>query len=177
MAVANTFSQEAARSDDRPRVPGPFGLNWMAAVCVSELLFLLSRAGAQGAVSIDDIGCWLAGLMPFVLQLFGQRVLSWRTATYLELWILSLGVYLTLQIFDLAHFVEYPLNLRVDIGLGRDLASSCVYVAFASLLWFAISKVFAFARPKISFATFAFSALLVCGTLAIILFNPLLTAA
>jgi hypothetical protein len=172
MAAADSIAQGASRPDD---LPGPFGLSWMAAVCVSLVLFILSRASAQGAVSIDDIGCWLAGLMPFALQLFGQRVFSWRSTTYLEIWILSLGIYLTLQIFGSAHFVEYPLNLRVDVGLARNFVSSCIYVGFASLLWFAISKVFA--RPRIRFVTFAFSALLVCGTLAIILFYPFLSEA
>lgn len=168
MALVDTYAS-VEPTDSRMPTCGPFGLSWWAAVCISELIFVLSRAGAQGAVDIEDAVIWLAGLAPFVIQYLGQRFLSWRSTTYIEVWMLSLSVYLTVQIFGLAHFIEYPLYLRVDIGFGRSLASAGVYAGIGSLLWVVTSAVLK--RMGKSFITPAVAAALACGTLSVVLFQ------
>jgi hypothetical protein len=150
--------------------PAPFGLGWIGTIVCAELLFIWCRASAQGSAAIDDVGLWIVGLMPFVVQLFGQRWFSWRSTTYLEIWILSLASYLTLQIFGVIHFIEYPLFLRIDIGLARNLASGGVCVAMGSLLFMGIF----FLSPKKRIAgltDFMIAAVLACGSLAICLFQ------
>jgi len=84
---------------------------------------------------------------------------------------LSLGAYLTMQLFGLAHFVEYPLYLRIDIGFGRSFAASCVYVGLGSLLLFAIA-LFSGKKARKNVTTSALAAALACGTLSIALFQP-----
>jgi hypothetical protein len=134
MTVANTLRQNIVHSNHERPAPVLFGLNWAATVCVAELLFIFCRAGARDGVNIDDIGYWIAGLSPFIVYFLGERIFSWRSTLLLRLWMLSLAIYFLVRCFGLAHFIEYPLNLRLDVGFGRDFATSCVYVGLASLL-------------------------------------------
>lgn len=169
MALVDTFEQSQRSGRQLPGA-APFGLSWWVAIGCSELLFILSRAGAQGAVNIEDAAMWLAGLAPFAIQYLGQRFFSWRSATYLEVWMLSLATFLAMQLSDVAHFIEYPLYLRIDIGFARSLASSCVYVGLGSALLFAASFLFKTTKSNVTASIVAVA--LACGTLSVALFQP-----
>jgi hypothetical protein len=133
MAVAHTVVREDTRLQNGPVDRGPFGLPWLPAVVLCELMYIFSRAGVQDYVQIDDHTYWFVGLAPFALQLIGERIFSLRTSRLVEVWMASLAVYLAFQIGDVAHFFEFPINLRLDIGLARNLATSFVYVGLALL--------------------------------------------
>ena len=147
------LAQTVVHSNHRPAIagfvaPAPFGLPWLPAVILSEVMFILCRAGAQGFVSIDDIACWIVGLSPFALQLFGQRVFGWRSSRLIEVWVLSLAAYLVFQFADLAHFIEYPINLKIDVGVIRNITTSAAYVVLGLLPLMAFSALSGFGRTR-----------------------------
>lgn len=169
MAFADA-STRGAEPVTQPVDDRPFGLSWAVAVLCSAFLFIWCRASVRDGVSIDEIEYWIVGAAPFVAFLLGRRLLLWRSPTYLEIWMLSLVAFLIFQIFDVAHFIEYPLYLRVDVGLSRNFASAFVYTALGSVLWFACS--FLGSRSlRTPVPHFLLAAMLTCGTLALGLFQ------
>jgi hypothetical protein len=134
MTLVETFPREHHLR--APAQSGPFGLSWLSAVLLSEATFMLCRAGAQGSVSIDDVGCWVLGLSPFVLQHAFNRFFSMRSTRLVETWLVALTIHLAFQFLDIAHLIEYPINLSFDLGLGRSLVTAVAYggLALSSLL-------------------------------------------
>jgi hypothetical protein len=132
-------------------------------------MFVLSRTGAQGALSID-IACWIAGLAPFLIQLCASRLFSIRSTSMFELWMLALAARLMFQLSDMAYRLEYPINLSFDLGLGRSLITSSVYIALALLPLLTIAM---FHHDRtIRVRSYASAALIVMPVLAIALFLP-----
>jgi hypothetical protein len=170
MAVAHTVVREDTYMQNGPLDRGPFGLPWLPAVVLCELMYIFSRAGVQDYVRIDDLTYWSVGLAPFALQLIGERVFSARSSSLVEVWMAALAVYIAFQCGGLAQIVEFPINLKFDIGLARNLATSLVYVGLALL-------------ALLSFATFsndrkarAFAYMIAAGTtipvFAVVVFQP-----
>jgi hypothetical protein len=169
MAVTETVPL----ADERwapPASERPFGLHWGLAILCSELLFIWCRASVQGSLSIDEVEYWIVGLTPFALYYLLDRFFSWQATGYLEVWMASLAVFLGLRIFGMAHFIEYPLFLRVDMGLGRSFAAACVYVASALVLVGAVSCLFKSRRIKL--AELPLVAVLAIVSMAFGLFQP-----
>jgi hypothetical protein len=132
-------------------------------------LYILCRGGAQGYVRIDDPTYWLVGLVPFALQLIGERVFSARSSSLVEVWISSLAAFLTFQFFDLAHFIEFPINLRLDVGLVRNLATSAIYVGLGLVC---MSGFLVFMRNRKARATSCLiAALTIIPVIALVLFQ------
>ena len=152
MTLVETISR-----DEYPKVPaqsGPFGVSWLNAVLLSEATFILCRAGAQGSVNVDDVGCWVLGLSPFVVQHLINRLFSMRSARLVEIWLVALTIYLAFQFLDIAHFIEYPINLKLDLGLGRSLATAAAYasLALSALLCISIWHADRFSRARSYFS-------------------------
>src|SRR5689334_8147450 len=126
MAIAQTLPHSPSPAEATIRSPGPFGLPWMFAVLFSEAAFIVCRAAAQHSVGIDDLACWLAGAMPFIVQSCANRLFSTRSTSLVELWMLALATYLMFQMLDAAHFVEHPINLRTDLSVWRGLVTAGV---------------------------------------------------
>jgi hypothetical protein len=170
MAVAHTIVREDTHLQNGPVDRGPFGLPWLPAVVLCELLYIFSRAGVQDYVRIDDLTYWSVGLAPFALQLIGERVFSARSSSLVEVWIVSLAVYIAFQCGDLAQVIEFPINLRFDVGLARNLATSSVYVGLALVAMLSFS---AFSNDR---RARAFACVIAGGTiipvLAVVLFQP-----
>src|SRR5581483_7469612 len=131
MAIAHTLPHRGSPAESAFRSPGPYGLPWLVAGLFSEAMFVFCRAAAQGSFSVDDAACWIAGLTPFIIQFSANRFFSVRSASLVEVWMLALATHLILQLSDVAHFVEYPINLRLDLGLGGGLVTASVYIALA----------------------------------------------
>ena len=170
MALAQLISQRTTRPETGLTGHGPFGLAWLPAVLISQVAFILCRAGAQGFVSIDDAAYWIVGLMPFVLQFVCQRFFSSRSMSIVELWILSIAIYLTVQIFDLAHFAEYPINLWLELGWKRYLVTASAFVAPGLLLLFASSLLSNEKKARVG--SYLAAAIIVIPLFAMALFQP-----
>ena len=92
-----------------------------------------------------------------------------RSARLVEIWLVALTIYLTFQFLDIAHFIEYPINLKFDLGLGRSLVTAATY---ASLALSALLCMSIWYTDRLSRARSYFSALLaVVPILAVALFQ------
>jgi len=171
MAVSETIAQEAGSLDNQAARRGSFVDRGIVTIFLSEVLFFICRAAAHHTTSIDEIVYWLAGLTPFILQLAGQRFFSWRSTTYIQIWVISLCTFLAIQFSGLAHLIEYPLNLRVDVGFLRNVLTSGVYVLISSSVLLTIRMVSS-KRGITDLAKPAFSMVLVCLTFALLVLEP-----
>lgn len=129
MALVRSIPQRAD-SLVGPQI-GPFGLAWLPILVLSEIVFIVCRAGSQHFVRIDEAAYWIIGLVPFIVQFCFWRLSGSTSTKLVQVWIASLATYLMFQLLDVAHVIELPINLTFDFGLGRSLVTAVSYVSLA----------------------------------------------